>query len=127
MKRHHYAVMFLVLLVGVLTGFVANTQQAPTRWEYAQFSLSIERINLFEWSGMVSWQSAEGSRSFSNVPLEMAIPQLLGDLGCEDETATEVIYLVHCLGAQGWEMFHVAETRVEQVNDRSYWFKRPVQ
>lgn len=127
MKRHHNAVTLLVLLVGVLTGFVANTQQAPTRWEYGQFSLLVERINLFEWSGIVAWQSAEGSRSFSNVPLEMAIPQLLDDLGCEDETATEVIYLVHCLGAQGWEMFHVAETRVEQVDDRSYWFKRPVQ
>jgi hypothetical protein len=126
--KQGYAVMGLVLAVGVLTSFVLNTQQAPSRWEYGQLSLSVERVSVMEWSGILSWQSVEGSPSFSDVgpAFENATPQLLEYLGCEGEMATEDIYLVQCLGAQGWEMFYVAETSVEGRNDRSYWFKRPV-
>ena len=40
MRRRHYAVMFLVLVVGVLTGFVVNPQQTPTRWEYGKLTLT---------------------------------------------------------------------------------------
>ncbi len=32
--RRDFLMMFLVLVVGVLTGFVVNSQQPPTRWEF---------------------------------------------------------------------------------------------
>ena len=108
MKRHHYAVMFLLSIVAVLTGFVMNTQQAPTRWEYASISRTLGAISVSVW--------IDGDSSVAG-GLEEGLLGLGTKLGCEQ-------WIYDCLGQRGWEMVgsHLRNPGTEQT-----WFKRPVQ
>ncbi len=112
MKRN-YAVLFLALVVGVLTGFVVNTHQEPTRWEYAR----VTEAPLTQTTILIVWSDAESAVAATG----SSWVELGNRMGCA--SADSEIRVFSCIGQRGWEYvtsFHKEDFFVNM-------FQRPVQ
>lgn len=109
--KHGYAVMGLVLVVVVLTGFVLNTQQAPTRWEYATFGYT---------SDTFFWESEALRVSGASAALVEA-------MGCQPKRGW--MGVLYCAGETRWEFVASIKSMllIEGMDiGQLYLFKRPV-
>ncbi len=124
MKRN-YAVVGLLLAVGVLTGFVVNAQQAPTRWEYGELSITagnvagtVETVLVWDNPGVIMLAREGGENSWRSVMEDMG-----SQLGCAlAGTAT----LLSCLGSDEWELVTLYVVTLPPAGwTNTYVLKRP--
>lgn len=132
MKRNHMFVG-LVLLVGALAGFVADTSQSPQRWEYGQLVVQRihQRVEVWEDGSESSldnlvrtWVAGGETRSLGDTEDRA---EILRQLGCPPEP---IVSSHDCLGGQGWE-FVAVDVTPDPFNGwmgwtKLYYFKRPV-
>ena len=126
MKRSRYWILGMVMLVGVMTGFVINPQQARPRFEYATV--------IQDYDPETGWHAFgwNGPRTFTQ-RFKVGTPaadSVLIKLGCGRRQAANNRAL-NCAGSQGWELVtstHMFDTEVGRVQLRGqYTFKRRLQ
>ena len=125
MRRNH-AVMFLVLVIVALTGFVLDTPQATTRWEYGQLRTLLYFANGEpENEAHLTWVTTDRRTR------QVRGTEIFAELGCE-QTGIHTVFLLDCFGGQGWELTAVLRTFDERsgeiISQETFsYFKRPAQ
>ena len=123
--KHNYAVVGLLLAVVVLTRFVVNAQQAPTRWEYGELSITsgnvagtVETVIFWDNPGVISVAQEGGENGWRAVMEDMG-----NQLGCVlAGTAT----LLSCLGSDEWELVTLFVVTLPPAGwTNTYVLKRP--